>query len=189
MIIEGSFSKVYQSLCKSYYVLFIQLQEFPKNENWTFKGEHKRGKSDEDVKILQFCTCLIYQIPKNIGYTFNNVEDLIIENSSIKSITKFDLKQFKNLKHFVVVSSGIELTPGDLLEYTKNIENITFNDNRLKFIGPNLLDGLVHLKTANFLNNVNINCYYGPGYSKAITLEQLKDQIKKLCKPQEADDV
>lgn len=92
-----------------------------------FQGKHENGKSNEDVNCLFFLNCTLPKIPQSIGNTFKNIEKLLINTSKLSSITKYDLKQFENLKVINLFSNNLEFLPGDLFEYTKHIKKVRFS--------------------------------------------------------------
>ncbi|KAL7013169.1 hypothetical protein ACKWTF_015231 [Chironomus riparius] len=116
-----------------------------------FSGDHKDPKTDDDVVGIKFVDCYITKVPQGLTKRFPNLNSLTINNTNLKSLTKFDLAEYKNFKEFDFSNNQIEFLPGDLFEDFKNCEKISFNGNKLTLVEPNILDGLTNLKVVNLI--------------------------------------
>lgn len=169
----------------TFYTCIVKKINIPVKEKvLKFKGIHQSNKGNDDVKKISFRNCVMRQVPQGISEFFKNIEGLIVRFSGIKSITKFDLKPFTNLTHLDLSGNELESLPADLFEFTKNIEQVYFSQNKLKYIGPELLDDLQNLQVASFLDNENINSFFNEGYERRgiNTLKTLKEKIRLDCK-------
>lgn len=147
-------------------------------------NKHSPGKTNRDVRSVFINVCRMTLIPESLGQTFSNLMNLYINNSYLRSITKFDLVHFEQLERIHIIGNDIEFLPGDLFEFTRNVKYIQFGQNKIKYIGPKILEGL-DVRSVSFSGNVNINCWYYEGKlpNNAITLEQLKWKIRNDCEP------
>lgn len=166
----------------------VENQVIPANEReLVFQGLHRVGNGNHDVKIMYFIQCEMPRVPQNINVTFKFIEELIVTHSKLQTITKLDLRQFENLKLLSLSGNDLEDIPGDLFEFTRHIENAHFNDNKIKFIGCKLLDGLQHLKFVDFKGNVNIDCFFDLYEENddpcRVSFLDLTERFQRNCKP------
>ena len=131
---------------------------FPlKVDKSSFELQPEDEQAFESAKTLKIYDEQIKKIPEGLGEIFPKIETLVIEKTNLEQISKFDLKQFPNLKRLDALECLLEYLPGDLFEFSKKIEEIDFWDSEIKFIGITLLDGLENLKKASFRSNLTID--------------------------------
>jgi len=137
---------------ESNYRCCVEDHRIPENVELKFIGNHKEGKTDNDVTHIYFDYCNITKVPQGLTRKFPNLEILQIFGSggNLKNISKKDLMEYKNLKEINICATNIEFLPGDLFEGFENLESINFDYNGLKTVEPNILDGLVSLNKVNF---------------------------------------
>jgi len=107
------------------------------------------GYNPHVTKII-FVNCEMIKIPKGLKNTFQNLMKIELQNTTLETLTKLDLAEYKNFTEFRFVNNKIEFLPGDLYEGFVNLERIAFEENNLNFIEPSILDGLDNLKYVDF---------------------------------------
>lgn len=140
-------------------------------------GKHESEKKNSDVKLVLFQEQNLPNFPDDIHKFFTNVEGLIIDDSSLKSISKTDLVNFPKLKLLVITNNKIDKIENDLFEGCPDIEYLVFKNNYTKHIGREILSSLLKLKIANFERNTCIS-------QKATNVSEiyfLKEEIGKKC--------
>ncbi len=125
-------------------------QEFPLQvDKNSFRDENQFQNFDE-IFLLQIENSKMEKIPKGLGKVFPNIQILKIVDSGLNSICKEDLENFTELSYLGAIGNSIELVPGDLFKFSKEIKEINFCDNKIKFIGLDLLEGLEKFKWIDF---------------------------------------
>lgn len=164
-----------------HYTCKVSDKKIPEGTELEFYGQHKEGKSNSDVTAIYFGNCEIPKVPQGLTKIFPHLEVLNIDYSGLKSLTREDLAEYKNLKILYFNRNLLEHLPGDLFQDFRNLEVISFPDNKLTLIEPEILDGLrgSKLKEVNFADNPN----YDKRYSKLrpkeanATLSKVKDEL------------
>lgn len=131
----------------------------------------------ENIKFLQILSQTVNFVPKRIEKVFLSIEGLQIDNSKLKTISKQDLEPFKELKIISMSFNDLETLDSDLFSFNPLLKRIHFQNNRLTFIGENVLEPLSNLERAHFNGNVCIK-------KDAVTpdeMEELKAEIKIKC--------
>ncbi|KAG5667559.1 hypothetical protein PVAND_015537 [Polypedilum vanderplanki] len=151
--IKCEFSKVPEG-----YICEIKNQYDFYEEQITFYGKHKGKKQNSDVIGLNFSDCSFMILPLNIAEIFPNLKYLSFHDCvGLESIRKKHLEKLTNLTHLYIVKCGLLKLSGDLLKGLKNLESVSFSDNKLTEIDPTIFDGLENLKNVNLLYNANIS--------------------------------
>lgn len=185
MALNCIFDDIVQKLySKTFYTCQVKDQEVPEFL-LKIKGIHKKGKGNDDVIKVTFIECVVPIFPQVIGETFKNIQILIMRKAGLKSITKLDLKLFEHLIHLDLSENELGYLPGDLFEFNKKLKQIYFCENKLQFIGPELLDNHLDLERAYFKNNPKIKYVFNGSYESASYnhLKKLIEIIKRDCKP------
>lgn len=160
-------------------------QEIPPevNESTFDIGAKKRDKVHE----LQIQYSTFTKFPDEIGNYFKNVTFLLITSSNLKEISKENLRSFPKLYYLCLMGSSIEFLPGDLFEYNEEISQIKLNNNKIKYIAPDLLDNIINLTRFEIMSNPTIHNRYdkcsGIKMYGSLTLQEMKDHINLHCKP------
>ncbi|KAG5668341.1 hypothetical protein PVAND_016284 [Polypedilum vanderplanki] len=146
------------------------------------KGSHVDGKTNKDVKWLDFSDCNFINFPRNLQDFFPNIISLRIDCSKLEKISREDFRKWKNLVYFRIENCGLKCLKGDIFRDLKDLWHISFKNNEIKEIEPEIIDGLTKLKHLDFRGNVNIDLWYDAGI-KSNTLSEIKKEIKDKCKP------
>lgn len=165
-------------------------QSIPPTENKIkFVNQFETTDFDTEINFLQIQQCTIQKFPNEIENNFTNLERLTIMQSKLRCITKFELK-FPKLKILNLNFNELEFLPGDLFNYTQNIKEIHFKNNKIKFIGGKLIDTLGFLNYADFRGNININHYmsdngdsFNEDFGHRVKVDKLKELFNDKCKP------
>lgn len=136
-------------------------------------GAHLDGKFLDDVIALSVYKIYCPFLPENITSFFTNLQLLRFYQTNMVSIIRQDLAPFTLLRFLLFGKNLIEVLPADLFKSNINLEKIDFNENRIKFVGYNLLSELTKLKSAFFAYNSCIS-------REAYTTSQVAELQMKL---------
>jgi hypothetical protein len=130
------------------------------------------------MKALEVDHQTVYYKPKFTGPFAGRIEALSFYSCKLKVISKDEFEQFPMLRQLKLIWNNLEWLNSDLFDFNKNIEVIDFYGNqRLKFIGANLLDLLPNLQKVNFQNCGCLDhSVFGPW------LSDVKNALKTKCK-------
>ena len=171
---------------ETFYVCLIDEQFVPPVSVLDIIGEHTFGKTKEHVKEVKFRNCEMLRVPQTLTKLFPSMTNLTIWYSSLQSVNKNDLTEYKFLKRLFFIHNELTFLPGDLFEEFKNLEVISFMGNELRIIEPNIFDGLKKLKHVNLSKNRNFTKYFSkyPEYiDRNATLAELKNEVNQvICK-------
>lgn len=117
------------------------------------------------------------QFPRDLGKYFINLEVLRITSCDLKTINKNQLTDLHKLKYLDLLGNRIEKLESNTFEYTINLIEVMLNNNKIKFIGIDLLVPLRKLKNVNFGGNICISSQ-ARGSEEIL---QLRDEIKLKC--------
>jgi len=135
--------------------------------------------TNKNVIGVIFNKCNLTKVPQGLTNIFPNMKILSIWSSTLNTVTKKDLAEYKNIERIGFCNNLIEYLPGDLFEDFSNLEEVSFNGNKLKLIEPNILDGLDKLKAVSFADNTAYTkCFSLIEFmSSNATLEEVKDEL------------
>lgn len=142
-------------------------------------GNHRTGKSNEDVEYLWIWRQNLPFIPENLADFFENLDALWIENSSLASINANDLRPFPGLVFLNLWLNQLSSIDGDLFKYTPHLQSVSFSRNQIKHIGHDLVTNLQKLRHLGFQDNVCID----EGASTPAEVLLLAPQLSVLCPP------
>ena len=124
---------------------------------------------------------LCFFLPTGIADKFANLEVLVVAHTGLRSITKDDLKPFANLRGLYIDYSKITSIHGDLFIYNKNLEELSLQQDGIKYVEPDSFKSLRKLKSFAFDNN---DCYNGNAKERD-GVENLFIEIEKNCNVRE----
>lgn len=116
-------------------------------------------------------------MPKEIEKFFPDLEAIKIIMSNLKSIKKADLKPFSKLKELCLGKNDLETLDSDLFEFNRELRFVSFYQNKLKFIGEDILKPLKKLEDARFM----YNCCISQEALKSSDIPELVDSLTKQC--------
>lgn len=152
----------------SLYICAINNYAFDDDEEFVFVGNHIKLKTNLDVKLLILDGKSLTKVPQGLMQHFPNIVALEIRESSVKSLTKSDIAEYKRIRMFKFDVNPIEFLPGNLFEDFNNLEYISFSSCNLLTIEPFILDFdkenpaefRFSMRSAKFLNNPNYHIEY-----------------------------
>lgn len=103
-----------------------------------------------DDRVFSIVSQNIYFIPKEIEKFFPDLGGLQIIRSQLQSIERQDLEPFKELQELYLDGNVLEILESDLFRLNYELRYISVSQNRLKFVGENILLELKNLEQAYF---------------------------------------
>lgn len=143
-------SKLYKCAINNY--------AFDDDEDFVFVGNHTKLKTNLHVELLVLDGKSLTKVPQGLMQHFPNIIALEIRESSVKSLTKSDIAEYKRIKNFKFDVNPIEFLPGNLFEDFNNLDHISFSSCNLLTIEPFILDFYKKnpfSMSVKFLNNPN----------------------------------
>lgn len=119
-------------------------------------GKHLRYYDNSKVIAVKAKHMTLKNFPRGLENLFPNIKSVYIISCGLTEITQHDLESLTNLLGLDLWENKIQTIPKDLFKFNTKLAHISFTDNKLTFIDPNVfdnLDGLVSLfldKTSNF---------------------------------------
>jgi len=104
----------------------------------------------------------------------------------MKEISMNDLVGLENLTKLQIEFGNLISLPGDLFKNMPHLEYISFNYNRIEFIGKDLLKPLTKIKFIDLRGNVKIDAHHGTNSEETnpgTTLKNLNIMIRNQCRP------
>jgi hypothetical protein len=152
-----------------------------------YRGTHSRGKSNADVKMIQFgyyhgCSSYVHKIPKGFLNYFPNFIALGFWDCPISTLNGDELDEYPNLQWYTHQSSELARIPGNFFKSTPNMKNINFANNRIENVGANLLDHLKNLQAVSFHGNSCINNYVYYESQVPALIEELRQECPDQSK-------
>jgi len=147
-------------------------------EEWKFQGKHFNLKTNLDVIALALSGKCLTKVPRGLLKYFPNLQALEIRDSSLTSLTKCDITEYKKLRIIIFEVVSIEFLPENLFEDFMDLEQISFTSCKLIVIEPFILDGLKSLQQVSFINNPNYHIKYTINQSQlSIPLNEFKSEL------------
>ena len=106
------------------------------------EGHHTSFQTNNAV--IGFCSeyKTIKYFPRGLEKVFPNIKSIYIWHAGLKQIEQADLEPLRSLVDFDVWGNEIKEIPKDLFKYNTELKHISFTDNRITFIDPNVFDNL-----------------------------------------------
>jgi len=163
--------------CGDFYYCSVEAK-IPDDEELKFIGEHKDGKTNDDVTYVNVpYYYTIAKVPQGITKTFPNLKILSI--SKLNELCKDDLAEYKNLEKIRFKCNEAECLLGDIFEGFKNLEYISLYESKFKVIEPNILFGHDKLKHIDLRGNQysNMICSIYSSVENKMKPQELQSQI------------
>lgn len=146
-------------------------------------GQHKSGKTFDDVNGFTKTFDRFECIPKNLGDPFKNLKEIKINRDVFPKLKRSDFQSFgSRLKKLYLDLNYIEVIPADLFEDMVNLEKIDLKINEIRYVGKGAFDKLTKLTSLNFLTNP---CFSGNAENRADVIILTK-KIQENCTDEEA---
>lgn len=148
------------------------------------KYNNREVAKDKDTHGISFVNCKLHAWPlyEAIHNYFPNLVSIQIKHCSLQVITKESLRDYFALRELFFNENMIQALPGDLFEYTPQIEVVSFKNNRIKFIDAGIFDGIHNLKYFDLSGNKNIDCVYDATKAQGKSLHDVEMEIRMRCK-------
>lgn len=141
-------------------------------------GDHLKGMTRENVTQFFARGLNIERFPQGLGEVFVNIEVIRITSCSMRILLKNDMVILKKLKFLDLVGNKIEKLESDTFELVPNLIHVILNNNRLRFIGSEILKPLKQLEIVSFGGNVCIQSFSNNSKEQ---MERLKVEILLKC--------
>jgi Leucine rich repeat len=115
---------------------------------------HLPGRSNNDVQAIAFYNQSMSFIPQNIEKYFGNIKIFHVKYTTLKTVSKEDLKPFPQLELVAYDVNQLEEVEGDLFDYNPKLHYIDLSYNKITNVGPNILRDLKGLTTVYFSKNL-----------------------------------
>lgn len=161
----------------------------------SFKGEHKSGKSAENIGSLCFMNTIVHYVPGGLYKIFPNLKQLRVDNCGLKEITSKDLLGLGNLEKMSLESNDLTCLPDDLFSNTMKLHSCFFDYNNLESLSSRLISlisdcqwRVISLQKNSKIDAIYVNFwnkYFGNfNYSKrklVNSVRELKSLINSNC--------
>lgn len=152
----------------------------PNSSKIRIVGEHEPPETNQSVVGLSIRNQgHLQKFPRGFGDIFPNLKYFEIEKSSITLLYKEDFRGLEHLQGLWLPRNPIISIPTDLFENVQGLRYLSFADNKLKYIGHDILKPLKNLQVANFRDNTTIDFYYDGSPDKLIALQN--EIVDKCC--------
>jgi hypothetical protein len=139
-----------------------------------------KGRDYDDVKVFFANARVVRYIPKNLDLLFPSIFGFRFENTQLSYISKDDLKPYPKLRLFTSVLNRIEFLEEDLFVNNPKLEFVSFRSNQIKYIHPNVFEGIKNNLEHLWLDGTAISC----GLRGATTNVNVNVQLVNLKKSQ-----
>lgn len=116
-------------------------------------GEHRRHKTNFDVKFVTSEGIEFKAMPNGLERVFPNLIGIHLKHGKIRHLTQDNLKIYPNLVYLSLNMNDIEYLDSDVFEFNFMLEHISFMNNQLSSIGASTLKPLTKLHSAHFNSN------------------------------------
>lgn len=116
-------------------------------------GNHKEGKTNEDVKFVIFEEQSMLFPLIGLGKMFPNINTLRIINSGLKFVRKDDFRNLEKLKIVDFYNNILEKLSEDVFEDLYLIEELNLPNNKLYELPENIFRNLKNLHTIDLSKN------------------------------------
>lgn len=148
------------------------------NENVTdVLGDHLTGKSNKDVLKLNIDDQLCNFLPHGFEKFFPNLEGLRVANSLLVELRQSDIRVFPHLRNCDIFNYIVELLEKNLFTKNPNLEYLYFGDNRIAYVGFNILKPLKKIHKAVFQGNSCIRS----NADSALEIAKLQLALNEMC--------
>lgn len=108
-------------------------------------NNHTIGKNNDDVIGFWSENKTVNFFPQNLNKMFKNLKLIVIMHGKINEIHKTDLMPFSDLEYLNLHNNTIEVLEEGLFDYNPNLAFISFANNKLYKIHPEVFDQLTKL--------------------------------------------
>lgn len=140
---------------------------------------------DDNIEVISFIDSSIEVFPTKFIVNKNLTKLEITRFNCLRKITQNDLKGLVNLTTLSITYTAIERLPSNLFIYTRNLRDISFNNNQIIFVGKHLLKplDLTKMERFNLQSNRKFNLIFDVYFESKkdlvefVSLESLQQAI------------
>lgn len=142
-----------------------------------------KSSNDETVGGVYFKNNKkIYFLPIGVSQSFPQLKTYIATNCSIKTLSKENFSNLKELETLWLYDNEIEMIPADLFRDLKSLKRLFLWKNKIRFIKEDTFDGLNQLLEVQMTRNECININFTPS-----DISTLPSVVAKHCGVNKAD--
>lgn len=119
----------------------------------TWTGTHQPGSTAKSVYGLILRDLTVNYMPKNIGLTFLNLKNLIIQNCGLKKLSSSDFVSLKQLESIQIVSNEIASIEAGVFDVFESLETLDLSNNKIKSLPSKIFAQLKSLTSINLNTN------------------------------------
>jgi Leucine rich repeat len=140
----------------------------------------QKNTSYTNFNVTQFFAkgIKIEQFPEGLAMHFGFLEVIRIVSCDMTILYKSSLENLTNIKYLDLLGNRLENLDSDTFENTPKLIEVWLNNNRLQFIGAQLLNPLKSLRVINLGGNT---CIGSNSRHSDEELERLKIEIRLKC--------
>lgn len=118
---------------------------------------HMSGRTNLDVRGVNFQNQRIDFIPTDMNRFFPNLEGILFNECPIRSFSREDLRPFPRLRDFSIHRGELTTVSGDVFQHAPGLQFANLGRNSIANVGPGIFQGTPRLVEARFNNNWCIN--------------------------------
>lgn len=154
-------------------------------------GEHQQGKSNEDVKYLEFDNwqspsrnLCIRVFPRNTLEIFPNLVHLELQFCGLEKVSQKDLTGLENLESLILPYNQLMSLPDNLFADTKKLRFVSLHHNRLERLSSNLIQPIENtVEYFSLAKNVRIDTFFSKKNWSNSNLKKFMAAIDSSCLP------
>lgn len=149
-----------------------------------FDGVHKEGKTNEDVKMLQFVELGIKYFPRGLDKIFPNLVGIDIDKCQLMEISNNDFEGLRHLEYLFLYKNKLTSLPTDLFVNMSKLKAVDFSDNFIDVMSSRILKPVQNNSPfwISFSANKNISHSYWPQSDDNVdSIEALMKIIDEKC--------
>lgn len=148
------------------------------SNNFTVAGNHVYQKDDKNVLQILGRSKTIEKFPGELGEKFHNVKIARFASCNMVLLDKRSFANLSGLEYLDLIGNKIEHLKSDTFEYASNLKQIILNNNRIEFVGAELLMPLKRIEKISFGGNI---CLSGSSDNETENLGRLNEEIALKC--------
>lgn len=149
-------------------------------------GDHLKNMTRGNITQYFARGLNIERFPQGLSERFVNVEVVRITSCNMRLLLKEDMAKLEKLKYLDLVGNKLERLGSDTFENAPNLTEVILNNNRLQFIGSEILEPLQKLEFVSFGGNVCVQAYAKHSEEQLV---RLKTEIMLKCSDISLSDV
>lgn len=141
-------------------------------------GVHKRGKGNDDVKLIAIFEKTLHYFPRDVHKFFKNIEMIAVFHSKLKEIHREDLESFHKLQILWMENGELEALESGIFDGNPDLEFIAISSNKIKHVDSGVFSNLNKLNKLFFEFN---SCFSKLAWDREAVLSSI-NEIESKCK-------